>query len=67
MIQLGQTGNTVGYAIFNTVCVAIAIISGLITGEWISTSSKAKKFLYLGLSAMIIGVIIIALGNGMGV
>lgn len=63
--QLGQAGNTVGYAIFNTICVAVAIVSGLVTGEWKNASGKATRFLYTGLVAMIIGVIIIALGNGM--
>lgn len=63
--QLGQAGNTVGYAIFNTVCVAVAIISGLITGEWVESSSKAKRFLFIGLGAMVIGVLIIAFGNSL--
>lgn len=63
--QLGQAGNTVGYAIFNTICVAVAIVSGLVTGEWGSASSKAKRFLFIGLGAMIIGVLIIAAGNGL--
>ncbi|MEM8524105.1 MAG: L-rhamnose/proton symporter RhaT [Bacteroidota bacterium] len=63
--KLGKAGNTVGYAIFNTISVAVAILSGLITGEWANASPKAKRFLYLGLGAMIVGVIIIALGNGM--
>ncbi|MEM6320187.1 MAG: L-rhamnose/proton symporter RhaT [Bacteroidota bacterium] len=63
---LGSAGNTVGYAIFNTICVAVAIVSGLITGEWIKASSKAKRFLYMGLAAMIAGVLVIAIGNGMG-
>ena len=63
--QLGAAGNTVGYAIFNTVCVAVAILSGLVTGEWAGASTKAKRFLYTGLAAMIVGVVIIALGNGM--
>jgi len=63
--QLGQAGNTVGYAIFNTVCVAVAIISGLVTGEWKNASGKATRFLYTGLAAMVVGVIVIALGNGM--
>ena len=63
--QLGQAGNTVGYAIFNTVSVAVAIISGLVTAEWKNASSKATRFLYAGLIAMVLGVIIIALGNGM--
>ena len=61
---LGQAGNTVGYAIFNTICVAVAILSGIITGEWTKASSAAKKYLYLGLASMLIGVIVIAIGNG---
>ncbi|MBW1296222.1 L-rhamnose/proton symporter RhaT [Aquimarina litoralis] len=64
--KLGSSGNTVGYAIFNTVCVAVAIITGILTGEWSSTSSKPRKILYLGLTAMILGVIVIASGNAMG-
>ncbi len=62
---LGQAGNTVGYAIFNTVCVVVAILSGLITGEWKKASPNTTAFLYLGLVAMVIGVVIIALGNGL--
>ncbi|KAA1246593.1 L-rhamnose/proton symporter RhaT [Aquimarina sp. RZ0] len=61
--KLGSSGNTVGYAIFNTSCVAVAIITGVLTGEWNTAGSKSKKFLYLGLSAMILGVIVIAFGN----
>lgn len=64
--KLGSAGNTVGYAIFNTVCVAVAIVSGLSTGEWTDASARARRFLYLGLSAMILGVIVIAFGNGIG-
>jgi len=63
--QLGAAGNTVGYAIFNTVCVAVAIVTGLVTGEWVRASGKAKNFLYVGLAAMILGVVIIAYGNGL--
>ena len=61
--QLGATGGTVGYAIFNTVSVAVAIISGIITGEWAKASGKAKGLLYTGLACMILGIVIIALGN----
>lgn len=64
--KLGSSGNTVGYAIFNTVCVAVAIITGILAGEWSKTSAKPRNFLYLGLAAMIIGVIIIASGNAIG-
>ncbi|MEM9885764.1 MAG: L-rhamnose/proton symporter RhaT [Bacteroidota bacterium] len=65
--KLGKAGNTVGYAIFNTISVAVAILSGLFTGEWTKASPKARRFLYLGLAAMIVGVVIIALGNAMAV
>ncbi len=61
--KLGGLGNTVGYAIFNTSCVVVAIISGIITKEWVEASAKAKRFLYIGLTCMVLGVVIIALGN----
>jgi len=58
--KLGASGNTVGYAIFNTSAVATAIVSGLITGEWVKASQKARLALYGGLACMIIGIVIIA-------
>ncbi len=61
--KLGEIGNSVGYAIFNTACVVTAIFSGLITKEWVKASSKAKNSLYIGLSCMVIGIIIIAYSN----
>ncbi|MFY0627061.1 MAG: rhamnose/proton symporter RhaT [Reichenbachiella sp.] len=63
--KLGNQGNTVGYAIFNTACVATAIVSGIVTKEWAKASGKAKGFLYFGLACMIVGIIIVALGNGL--
>lgn len=63
--KLGENGNTVGYAIFNTACVATAIVSGIITKEWVHASTKAKNFLYLSLSCMIVGIVIVAMGNSL--
>ncbi|WP_282049506.1 L-rhamnose/proton symporter RhaT [Maribacter aquivivus] len=63
--KLGASGNTVGYAIFNTACVVTAIISGIITKEWVNASPKARKFLYMGLSCMVIGIIIVAYSNSL--
>ena len=63
--KLGSTGNTVGYAIFNTSCVVTAVVSGLITKEWVNASSKARSTLYLGLACMVAGIIIIAAGNSL--
>ncbi|PKA99726.1 L-rhamnose-proton symport protein RhaT [Flavobacteriaceae bacterium MAR_2009_75] len=61
--KLGASGNTVGYSIFNTASVLTAIVSGIITKEWIMASAKAKKMLYAGLACMVIGIVIIAMGN----
>ncbi|NIJ45864.1 L-rhamnose-H+ transport protein [Wenyingzhuangia heitensis] len=58
-----ELGGSVGYAIFNTACVVTAIVSGLITKEWYTASNRAKNSLYLGLSCMVIGIIIIAYSN----
>ncbi|WP_010133964.1 L-rhamnose/proton symporter RhaT [Ochrovirga pacifica] len=58
-----ELGGSVGYAIYNTACVVTAIVSGLITKEWIKASGKAKNSLYLGLMCMVIGIIIIAYSN----
>ena len=64
--KLGASGNTVGYAIFNASCVITAIVSGIVVGEWKQASSKAKGLLYTGLACMVIGIVIIAAGNGIG-
>lgn len=63
--KLGEVGNTVGYAIFNTACVATAIVSGIITNEWANASSKAKNFLYISLICMIAGIVVIAYANSL--
>lgn len=61
--KLGAVGNTVGYAIFNTACVVTAIVSGIVTAEWKLASPKAKNLLYTGLACMVIGILIISVGN----
>lgn len=63
--KLGAAGNTVGYAIFNTISVAIAGMSGLVTGEWKTAPKKAKTYLYVGIAAMMLGVVIIAWSNSL--
>ncbi|NJB35211.1 L-rhamnose/proton symporter RhaT [Croceivirga sp. JEA036] len=63
--KLGASGNTVGYAIFNTASVATAIVSGIITKEWVDAPNKAKTSLYLGLGLMIAGILVIAFSNGL--
>ena len=61
--KLGASGNTVGYAIFNTACVVTAILSGIISGEWQAAPVKARNTMYLGLASMVVGILIISIGN----
>lgn len=53
---LFELGPVVVYAIFNTTCVVVAVVSGIVTKEWIKASDNAKKALYSGLACMVIGV-----------
>lgn len=64
--KLGDAGNTVGYAIFNATCVMTAIVSGLLVGEWKKASARARGYLYAGLVCMVAGIVVIAVGNGLG-
>lgn len=65
--SLGSAGNTVGYAIYNTVSVLLAVIGGLLTKEWADAPKKAKGLLYFALVAMLLGVVLIAMGNAVNV
>jgi hypothetical protein len=51
-----ELGPVVVYAIFNTTCVVVAVISGIVTREWVNASSQARKTLYMGLVCMVLGV-----------
>lgn len=57
--ELGANGPVVVYAIFNTTCLVIAVVSGILTGEWAKASAGAKGFLYKGLACMVSGVLIL--------
>ncbi|MFI3269495.1 MAG: L-rhamnose/proton symporter RhaT [Rikenellaceae bacterium] len=62
--NLGDNGNTVGYAIYNTASVLMAVLGGLFAREWATAPAKSRAYLYAALAAMIVGVVLIALGNG---
>jgi L-rhamnose-H+ transport protein len=54
--SLFELGPVVVYAIFNTTYLVVAVVSGIVTKEWIDASPKAKQALYAGLASMVIGV-----------
>ena len=43
----------------------VANFSGLATGEWKEAGKKSKQWLYGGLLVMVIGIVIVSLGNAM--
>ena len=61
--SLGANGPVVVYAIFNTTCLVVAVISGIMTGEWAKASPHARRWLYTGLACMVVGVLALAFGQ----
>ncbi len=61
--SLGSAGNSIGYAIYNTTSVLLAVIGGVLTKEWVGATTKSKKMLFIALGCMVVGVILIAMGN----
>lgn len=61
--HLGSLGTSVGFAIFQTGCIMVANLLGLMTGEWKEADSTTKSWLYSGLAVMTIGIIVVAYGN----
>lgn len=57
---LFELGPVVVYAIFNTTCVVVAVISGIVTKEWVDASPRARMSLYAGLTSMVLGVVVLA-------
>lgn len=62
--ELGPLGTSVGFAIFQTGCIMVANLLGIFSGEWKNAGLKSKKWLYSGLAIMTIGIITVAVGNG---
>ncbi|MCK4958937.1 MAG: rhamnose/proton symporter RhaT, partial [Planctomycetes bacterium] len=56
-------GPVVVYAIFNATCVIVAVVSGIITKEWINASARARKSLYAGLACMVLGVMVLTVSK----
>lgn len=61
--SLGANGPVVVYAIFNTTCLVVAVVSGILTGEWSKASPAARRWLNVGLACMIVGVLVLAFGQ----
>ena len=63
--KLGALGTSVGFAIFQSGSLIIGNGLGFFTGEWKDASAKSKIWLFSGLVVLIVGIIIVSLGNSM--
>ena len=60
---MGATGAAVAFAIFQSSSLIIGNGLGFFTGEWQGASGKSKQWLFIGLSVLILGIIIVSCGN----
>ena len=63
--MLGELGTSVGFAIFQSGSVLIGNGLGFMTGEWKGASGESKKWLACGLTVLILGIVIVSIGNTM--
>jgi L-rhamnose-H+ transport protein len=61
--KLGVLGTSVGFAIFQTGSVLVGNVLGFTTGEWKGADQQSKKWLYLGLTVLVAGIIVVSIGN----
>jgi len=63
--KIGALGTSIGWALFQGPTIIIANLSGLFTGEWKGTGSKAVRTMLSGVIAILIGIVVIATGKVM--
>jgi anaerobic selenocysteine-containing dehydrogenase len=61
--KLGELGTSVGFAIFQTGSVLVGNILGFATGEWKNASVESKRWLYIGLAVLVLGIAVVSTGN----
>jgi len=63
--KLGALGTSVGFAIFQSGSLIIGNGLGFLTGEWTGASSRSKRSLFVGLTTLILGIVVVSLGNAL--
>lgn len=63
--KLGALGTSVGFSIFQSGSLLLGNGLGIFTGEWKDASSKSKKCLFAGLATLILGIVIVSVGNAL--
>ncbi len=62
-VFLGPLGTSIGWGLFQIFMITTAIGSGVLTGEWKSSSVRARAYLGFGLALLILATILFTSGN----
>ena len=62
---IGVLGTSVGFAIFQSGSLLVGNGLGFFTGEWQEASQNSKNWLFAGLGVLILGIVIVSIGNGL--
>jgi L-rhamnose-H+ transport protein len=60
---LGPLGTSVGWAAFLSCGLLIANLGGFMTGEWRGASRQSRRWLFVGLTVLILGMCILGIAN----
>jgi len=63
--SLGALGTTVGYGVFLSLSIVVALVFGFMIGEWRGATKRSVTTLYLGMGTLIAAVAILAFGNSL--
>jgi hypothetical protein len=62
-VYLGALGTSVGWGLFQIFMIMTANLGGLLTGEWTTSHTGARRTLYAGLALLTAATVMLAAGN----
>lgn len=60
---LGALGTAVGWAVFLALAVILANLMGFMTAEWKGASPTSRRWIYTGLTVLVLGIVALAIGK----
>ena len=61
--HLGKVGPSVGWAVFMAMAVILANVLGFVTAEWKDASSTSRRWIFGGLTLLVLGIVVLAIGK----
>jgi L-rhamnose-H+ transport protein len=62
-VYIGALGTSVGFGLFQIFMIMTANCSGLVTGEWTTAPTSARRNLYVGVALLSLATVLLAAGN----